>query len=128
MKVICRIFFSIFLVVPESIFAFISGILLSTAINIATSQLPNNIFSILSKTTIISMFLMLLSSILFMLLGISVKPYQEIHANICDAKDFNVRSKDWLSFLTGKSIKLKWCILLFSAIFSTLTSVILIII
>lgn len=62
--------------ISESIYAFLSGILLSAAINIATSTINNNEIS-MAQNIRISMILMFIASILFMLLSVYLKPIQE---------------------------------------------------
>ncbi len=119
-----RIYLSLFLVVPESAFTFISGVLLSAAINIATSQLPSSIWLMLRCNTIISMFLMFVACIVFMWLGVSIKPHQEAHSRLCSAKEMNVRTQDWVSYLKGKNVIKKWSILFFLSISTTIASLI----
>jgi hypothetical protein len=63
--------------IPENILAFISGILLSAAINIATGIIGEDGISKLPINITISMLLMFVASILFMVLAVIVKPIQE---------------------------------------------------
>ena len=79
LKTLQRIFFSIFKL-PESMTVFISGILLTTAINIVTGQIKNNGFIWHHKWNItLSTILMFISSACFMILTTYVKPLQEKH-------------------------------------------------
>lgn len=63
--------------IPESILAFISGILLSAAINIATGMIGEEGISQLPANITISMTLMFIACVLFMVLAVMVKPIQE---------------------------------------------------
>lgn len=79
LKTLQRIFFSIFKL-PESMTVFISGILLTTAINILTGQIKNDGFIWCHKWNItLSTILMFISSVCFMILTTYVKPLQENH-------------------------------------------------
>lgn len=127
-KQIQKKFFAIFLVVPDSMFSFVSGIFLSVAINIATSQIPDSIWTNLPKTIIGAMFLFFSSCICFILLAISVRPYQENHSHICEQKKFENRSEDWLNYLKGKKVKVKWSILFLIAVITAMSGIFLIII
>lgn len=79
MKFFRRVFFSIFKM-PENMAIFISGILLSAAINIATSEIGDSgvDWSYGWRVTI-STILMFISSCCFAILAVYVKPIQEKH-------------------------------------------------
>ena len=128
MKSFPRIYFSIYFIIPDSVFAFTSGILLSAAINIATSQLPHSIWKELSSATILAMFLMFASCVFFFWLSVSVKPHQDIHSRVCEEDDFTARSKDWMSYLVGKKVKIKWSVLFGLSVSTALASLILVIV
>lgn len=124
MEKVIRVYLSLFLILPESAFTFISGVLLSAAINIATSQLPSSIWVMLRCNTIISMFLMFAACIIFMWLGVSVKPHQEAHSRLCSTEEIDPRTQDWVSYLKGKNVIKKWSILFFLSISTTIASLI----
>jgi len=75
------VFLSI-LLTPESVFVFVSGIFLSSAINIATGVVNIGGISQLPLYVIISMSLMFLTSIIFMILAVIIKPIQESYKNM----------------------------------------------
>ncbi|MCL2774211.1 MAG: hypothetical protein FWD71_12795 [Oscillospiraceae bacterium] len=122
-------FFYIFKVLPDGLLTFISGILLTSAINIATSQLPSSIFDVLNCKIIISMFLMFVSSCFFILLGFSIKPFQDEFSKTPKIpNDKQNIYNEWFDFLAEKKVKKKWSILLILSLSTSMTSIVLIII
>lgn len=79
MKYLRRNFFIIFKM-PENMLIFISGILLSTSINIATNKIGNNgIGWTYGWQVTISTILMFASSCCFTIMAVYLKPIQEKH-------------------------------------------------
>jgi hypothetical protein len=65
--------------ISESIYTFISGILLSAAISIATSTINNNEICMAYNITLAMLF-MFIASVLFMLLAVYLKSIQDIYS------------------------------------------------
>ncbi|MCL2499291.1 MAG: hypothetical protein FWE90_03025 [Defluviitaleaceae bacterium] len=105
MKNIRRVAFKLYcsflsmLLIPESIFVFVSGIFLSSAVNIATNtvnvgglvNLPSNVFR--------GMGLMFISSTLFMATAVIVRPLQQKYSKVDTAQKnhikLNEKSNPW---------------------------------
>jgi len=73
-----KLYFFYLLLLPESVINFLSGIFISAAINILTSQIPQGILTV-GEGYLIAAILMIFISVLLVVWAMCVKPLQQMY-------------------------------------------------